>query len=206
MHILFLTDNFPPEVNAPASRTHEHCRLWAASGHRVTVITCAPNFPKGRVFDGYRNAVWQQEMMDGIHVIRVWSYITANEGFSRRVLDYMSFMLTATLASLFVRRVDVVIGTSPQFFTACAAWLVGALKRVPFIVSFGSFVDETSALADLILPDHAPLESWLDDVPESGAGGMVASLAPPAVHPLHNPQRLFAVYGPIVEHLQMIAR
>ena len=133
MHILFLSDNFPPEVNAPASRTHEHCRLWAAAGHQVTVVTCAPNFPKGRVFDGYRNALWQQETIDGIRVIRVWSYITANEGFARRVLDYLSFMAAGTVAGLFVRRVDVVVGTSPQFFTACAAWAVGACKRVPFV-------------------------------------------------------------------------
>jgi anaerobic selenocysteine-containing dehydrogenase len=61
-----------------------------------------------------------------------------------------------------------------------------AIAKIPYIVSFGSFLDETSALADLILPDHAPLESWLDDVPESGAAGMVASLAAPAVHPLHD--------------------
>ena len=133
MHILFLTDNFPPEVNAPASRTHEHCRQWVQAGHQVTVITCAPNFPTGKVFDGWRNRLWQQGQVDGIRVIRVWSYITANEGFVRRVLDYVSYMLTATVASLFVRRVEVVIGTSPQFFTACAGWAVGALKRVPFI-------------------------------------------------------------------------
>lgn len=133
MHILFLTDNFPPEVNAPASRTHEHCRQWVRNGHEVTVITCAPNFPTGRVFDGWSNKLWQQSTMDGIRVIRVWSFITANEGFMRRVLDYVSYMLTATLASLFVRRVDIVIGTSPQFFTAVAGWSVGLLKRVPFI-------------------------------------------------------------------------
>ena len=133
MHILFLTDNFPPEVNAPASRTHEHCRLWVAAGHQVTVITCAPNFPKGRVFDGYRNAWRQEEIIDGIRVIRVWSYITANEGFTRRVLDYLSFMATATLGSLGVRKVDIVVGTSPQFFTACAAHAVGLLKRRPWV-------------------------------------------------------------------------
>ena len=133
MHILFLTDNFPPEVNAPASRTHEHCRQWVAAGEQVTVITCSPNFPKGRVFDGYRNRLWQQETIDGIRVIRVWSYITANEGFVKRVLDYTSYMLTAFIASLFVRRVDIVVGTSPQFFTAVAAWAVGAVKRIPFV-------------------------------------------------------------------------
>ncbi len=133
MHILFLTDNFPPEVNAPASRTHEHCRHWVAAGAQVTVITCAPNFPKGRVFAGYRNRLWQQERIDGIRVIRVWSYITANEGFVKRVLDYTSYMLTAFIASFFVRGADVVVGTSPQFFTAVAGWAVGAAKRIPFV-------------------------------------------------------------------------
>ncbi len=133
MHILFLTDNFPPEVNAPASRTHEHCRQWVAAGEQVTVITCAPNFPKGRVFDGYRNRLWQQETIDGIRVIRVWSYITANEGFVKRVLDYTSYMLAAFIASLLVRRVDIIVGTSPQFFTAVAGWAVGAVKRIPFV-------------------------------------------------------------------------
>jgi glycosyltransferase involved in cell wall biosynthesis len=133
VHILFLTDNFPPEVNAPASRTFEHCREWVKAGHQVTVVTCAPNFPKGKVFDGYRNKLWQTETMEGIRVIRVWSYITANEGFVRRILDYQSYMLSAIVASAFVRKVDLVIGTSPQFFTACAAYVVSRYKFRPYI-------------------------------------------------------------------------
>lgn len=133
MHILFLTDNFPPEVNAPASRTFEHCREWVKEGHQVTVITCAPNFPTGKVFAGYRNRVWQNEDMEGIRVIRVWSFITRNEGFAKRILDYLSFMVTAFLASLLVRGVDVIVATSPQFFTACAAYAVSAMKRKPWI-------------------------------------------------------------------------
>ena len=61
-----------------------------------------------------------------------------------------------------------------------------ALAKIPTIVSFGSFIDETSAQADLILPDHAPLESWLDSVPESGSMQTVVNLSPPAVLPLHD--------------------
>lgn len=133
MHILFLTDNFPPEVNAPASRTFEHCREWVKAKHQVTVITCAPNFPKGQVYNGYRNKLWHLEQMEGIRVIRVWSYITANEGFAKRILDYQSFMITGAIAGMFVRGVDIVIGTSPQFFTVCAAWVTSVLKQVPFI-------------------------------------------------------------------------
>jgi len=133
MHILFLTDNFPPEVNAPASRTFEHCREWVKSGHKVTVLTCAPNFPRGRVYEGYKNKLWQSEELDGIKVVRVLSYITANEGFLGRTLDYVSFMLSAIVMAPFIRRVDIVIGTSPQFFTACAAYAVSACKRIPFV-------------------------------------------------------------------------
>src|ERR1700733_1806012 len=99
MHILFLTDNFPPEVNAPASRTMEHCREWVRHGHRVTVITCVPNFPTGTIFAGYQNRLRQREIMDGVEVVRVWTYIAANEGFFRRTLDYVSFMVAAVLAA-----------------------------------------------------------------------------------------------------------
>ncbi len=133
MHILFLSDNFPPEVNAPATRTFEHCREWVKAGHRVTVVTCAPNFPRGKVYQGYRNRPWQSEWQDGIRVVRVWSYVTANEGVVRRTLDYLSYMVSAVLAAPFVRRVDLVVGTSPQIFTACAAYAVSRMKRVPFV-------------------------------------------------------------------------
>ena len=100
MKILFLTDNFPPESNAPASRTVEHAREWVAAGHEVTVITCAPNFPAGKLFEGYRNHWYKSEMRDGIKIVRVKTYITANEGFIKRTLDYQSFMLMGTLASV----------------------------------------------------------------------------------------------------------
>lgn len=160
MHILFLSDNFPPEVNAPASRTHEHCRRWVDAGAQVTVVTCAPNFPTGQVFDGYRNRLWQEENVDGIRVVRVWSYITANEGFARRVMDYLSFMLSAFIAGLFVRRVDIVIGTSPQFFTAVAAWGVGALKRVPFVFELRDLWPESIKAVGAMKPSR--VIRWLE--------------------------------------------
>jgi hypothetical protein len=133
VHILFLTDNFPPETNAPASRTHEHTKRWAAAGHRVTVVTTAPNFPAGKIFEGYRNRLWQREQIDGVEVIRLWTYITANEGFLRRTLDYVSFMVAAILATPFLPRPDVIVSTSPQFFTPCAAFVVSRLKWRPWV-------------------------------------------------------------------------
>ena len=82
-------------------------------------------------------------------------------------------------------QVLLVDGANPVF-AAPAAWRVrDALLKVPFIASFGSFIDDTSVLADLILPDHSFLESWTDGRPESGASVAVATLAPPAMRPLH---------------------
>lgn len=132
MKILFLTDNFPPEVNAPASRGYEHCQEWVRRGAEVTVITCAPNFPQGKVYKGYRNRLFSREKMDGINVIRVWSYISANKGFVRRTLDYMSFALTGFLAGLF-QKADIVLTTSPQFFTNFAGYGLSLFRRKPWV-------------------------------------------------------------------------
>lgn len=133
MHILFLTDNFPPEGNAPATRTYEHATHWVRMGHKVTIITCAPNFPDGKLFEGYKNAWYQTHKHDGIKVVRVKTYITANEGTFKRILDYMSFMVAAFFAGIFQKKPDIIIATSPQFFCACAGWLLSVLKRKPFV-------------------------------------------------------------------------
>lgn len=133
MRILFLSDNFPPESNAPATRLHEHAVRWVRAGHEVTVITCAPNFPEGKLYPGYRNRWRQVETIDGIRVVRVKTYITANEGFLRRTLDYMSFMAMAFAMGLFERRPDVVVATSPQFFCAIAGWALSIAKWRPFV-------------------------------------------------------------------------
>lgn len=133
MRILFLTDNFPPEVNAPASRTFDHCREWVQAGEDVTVITCEPNFPQGKCYPGYKNRLYKREVMDGIKVIRVWSYMVPNQGFLKRTLDYISFSITGFLAGLFVKA-DVIVATSPQFFTALAGRTLHWWKRKPWVM------------------------------------------------------------------------
>lgn len=137
MHILFFTENFPPETNAAAARVFERACYWAAWGHQVTVMTCAPNFPQGKLYPGYRNAWRQVEELNGIRVVRVKSYIAANEGVVRRTLDFLSFMATGFIAGIFERKPDVIVSTSPQFFAAVAGWALGAIRRRPFIFELG---------------------------------------------------------------------
>lgn len=137
MKILFITENYPPETNAAATRVSERVPYWLGAGHDVTIITTAPNFPAGKLHDGYRNRWKSVEWIDGAKVVRVWSYISANEGFFRRTVDFISFMLTGTLAALREPRPDVVVATSPQFFSAVAGWMIGKFRRRPFVFELG---------------------------------------------------------------------
>jgi anaerobic selenocysteine-containing dehydrogenase len=109
----------------------------------------------------------------------------------------VSFMPQASTPAVPARGLrDLLAGAAPQVllldeanpvFAAPSAWNVGNwLRQVPFVASFGSFIDETSAHADLILPDHSFLESWVDSAPESGAATAVATVAPPAMRPLYD--------------------
>ena len=144
MKILFLTDNFPPEVNAPATRTYEHAKEWGEAGAEVTIITCNPNFPQGKIYEGYQNKLKQVEYLEGMKVIRVWSYMSANQGFLKRTLDYVSFSVMSSIIGLF-EKADVIIATSPQFFTTWSGWFLSKLKRKPWIFELRDLWPESIA-------------------------------------------------------------
>lgn len=134
MHILFLCHYFPPEVNAPASRTYENAKRWVRAGHRVTVLTCHPSHPGGVVYPGFRNSVHAWDEKDGIRVLRVGTYLSANKGFVKRTANYVSFMFSAMAQCWRVKDVDVVVSTSPQFFCGMAGYFVSRLKRRPWVL------------------------------------------------------------------------
>jgi anaerobic selenocysteine-containing dehydrogenase len=98
-----------------------------------------------------------------------------------RLRQFAADVLSGTSAA----QVLLVDGANPVFTTPPAWRVREAFEKIPYIVSFSSFLDETTALADLILPDHSFLESWSEAIPESGAMTAVASVAPPAMRPLH---------------------
>lgn len=133
MRILFFTHYFPPEVNAPANRTHEHCREWVAAGHEVHVVTCIPSHPFGKPFPGFRRRWYQHELVDGIQVHRVWTYLAPNRGVLRRTLNYLSFIPTAVMRASRLGLFDVTIGTSPQFFCAVATWAYTRVRPTPWV-------------------------------------------------------------------------
>lgn len=136
MRILFFTENFPPETNAAATRVYERAVYWAKWGHEVTIITCQPNFPHGKLFEGYENT-YAVGIMSEIKVVRVKTYIAVNRGVISRVLDFLSFMVMGYLAARKEPTPDVVVSTSPQFFAAVAAWWFAKRRGLKYVFELG---------------------------------------------------------------------
>ncbi len=134
MKVLFVTDHFYPEPSAPAAHIYDRVLSWAGAGHDVTVLTAVPNFPDGVPQPGYRNRWRSEEEVAGVRIVRVKTYMAPNRGRLRRILDYVSFFLSASLFAWTVRRPDVIVSSSPHIFVPMAAVLHAGLRRVPHVL------------------------------------------------------------------------
>lgn len=123
---------FPPEMGAPAGRFYDFAQYWVRSGHRVTVITGFPNFPGGRIHDGYRGRFFQREEIDGIDVWRCW--LVTRKGRFGRSLAYATWLLSSTVIALFGRwRADVVVATSPPPIVGLPGRIASWRRGVPLV-------------------------------------------------------------------------
>jgi glycosyltransferase involved in cell wall biosynthesis len=135
MRILIVTHYFPPETGAPQARLSGLAATWAADGDDVTVLTGMPNHPTGVLPPSYRRAVLRRERCDGYRVVRTWLYATPNEGVARKTLGHLSFMASSVLLGWRASGpADVVVVSSPTFFSIASGWLLARLKRARFVV------------------------------------------------------------------------
>ena len=133
-HILFITPYYPPERGAAPVRISETAMHLVKRGHRVTVLTTVPNYPTGIVPLEYRGRVIQEEMRDGVRVVRVWSFVTPNKGFLRRILAQLSFgCLVPLIGGREIDHIDVIIVESHPLFNAIAGRMLARRKHCPFI-------------------------------------------------------------------------
>jgi glycosyltransferase involved in cell wall biosynthesis len=135
VRVLIVTHYFPPETGAPQARLSGLAATWAADGDEVTVLTGMPNHPTGVLPPAYRRAVLRRERRDGYRVVRTWLYATPNEGIARKTLGHLSFMASSViLGARASGPADVVVVSSPTFFSILSGWLLARLKRARFVV------------------------------------------------------------------------
>ncbi|MEI7832236.1 MAG: glycosyltransferase family 4 protein [bacterium] len=133
--IIYLCHYFAPEIGAPSARIYEMAQQWVSLGHTVKVVTCFPNHPTGVIPPEYRGKSYQKEMVDGIEVYRNWVYATPNEGFIKKTLGHLSFMFSSVLFSTrHLGKADVIIVSSPTFFSVFSAWFISKVKHIPLVL------------------------------------------------------------------------
>jgi glycosyltransferase involved in cell wall biosynthesis len=135
VRVLIVTRYFAPETGAPQARLSGLAATWAADGDDVTVLTGMPSHPTGVLPPSYRRAVLRRERRDGYRVVRTWLYATPNEGVARKTLGHLSFMASSVLLGGWSSGpADVVVVSSPTFFSILSGWLLARLKRARLVV------------------------------------------------------------------------
>jgi colanic acid biosynthesis glycosyl transferase WcaI len=132
MRFLILTQYFPPEIGAPPVRLAAVAQGLHGLGYEVEVATAMPNYPMGRIFDGYRGTLYRLEDWEGITVHRVWAYPSVGVGL-QRLLNYGSFAATSLFALVRARRPDYLFVESPPLLLGVPALLAATVWRVPVI-------------------------------------------------------------------------
>ncbi len=124
MKILVVSFYYEPEIGAAPNRITNLVRGLKERGAQVDVLTCLPNYPKGRIFDGYRGRFSMQENLDGVNVYRYWTYATVSKGIVRRALAMTSFAVTMWAFGLkrkLIHSYDKVIIQSPPIMVSASA-------------------------------------------------------------------------------------
>ena len=131
MKILLLTQWFDPE---PTFKGLAFARELQQQGHQVQVLTGFPNYPGGKIYDGYKLKLYQREQIDGISVLRVALYPNHDSSALKRILNYISFAFMAMLFGIFAtKKADVIYAYHPPLTVGLAAILIKLFRRTPVV-------------------------------------------------------------------------
>ena len=132
MHILLIHQAFASLNEPGGTRHHELARYLVEKGHQFTVIASPVSYLTGKPGQIHTPWVTKQEEQ-GITILRTYTYPALHRSFFHRFIGFLSFMLSSFFASLRVKRVDLVWGTSPPIFQGLTAWLVARLRGARFL-------------------------------------------------------------------------
>lgn len=141
MQILILTQWYPPE---PAVLIQELAQTLQDMGHEIMVLTGLPNYPSGVLYSGYKMRLWQRETVDNVSVTRVPLYPDHSQSGLKRVLNYVSFSLSAIFLGRWkMPKPDVIFVYHPPLIIGIPAIIHAKLWRVPFVYQVQDMWPET---------------------------------------------------------------
>jgi colanic acid biosynthesis glycosyl transferase WcaI len=165
MKFVILTQYFYPEVGATQARLDAVCNELTRAGHEVEVVTAMPHHPAGRIAPSYRGRFYAKEERNGITIHRVWLY-AANGSGTKRILSYLSFMITSLAGLLRARRPDYLFVDSPPLMLAVSAWIASRLWNRPLIFNVADLWPDSARdlgviRSEALLRFASLLEKWI---------------------------------------------
>lgn len=133
MHILFISQYYPPEIGAASNRISYFAQFLAKTGHTVSVLTSAPNYPEGKIYPGFQNR-FSVKQENGVTVYRTRIFLTPKANTLARLIHYLSFMVSSFITRRKIEKPDIIIATSPPLFTGLIGIIFKKLWRVPIIL------------------------------------------------------------------------
>jgi glycosyltransferase involved in cell wall biosynthesis len=131
MHILLIHQAFAALDEPGGTRHHELARHLARQGHQVTIIASPVSYLTGT---SEKKELGKRTDDLGVTIIRSYTFPALHRSFIWRVFSFFSFMISSFISGLFVKKVDLVWGTTPPIFQGPTAWLLARLKGVPFLL------------------------------------------------------------------------
>lgn len=153
MKLTIFTQYYPPEIGAPQNRLSNLASHFVAAEHQVTVLTAMPNYPTGRVKEGYGGAV-QRECRDGVSIVRTFIYPCQSAALIPRLLSYFSFVFSSVLfGSLLVGTSDYLLVESPPLFLGLSAVWLSWLKGAKLIFNVSDLWPQSAVSLGVIRPN-----------------------------------------------------
>lgn len=164
MRLIILTQYYPPEIGAPQRRLSDMAQRFVKSGHSVTVLTAMPNYPVGRIADGYGGIV-RRERIDDVTVIRTFIYPTHSTSPFLRMANYLSFVMSSLLMGIFLLpHADYLMVESPPLFLGMSGYLLSRIKSARLVFNVSDIWPSGLARLELISVTSIAyrLSSWLE--------------------------------------------
>ena len=162
IHILYISQYFPPEFGAGSARAYELAKRWADAGSRVTVLTGFPSYPTGGpppASGASRATLTRRERVDGITLIRSRAINVGKRRSRDRLLAYSSFALSAALRGIALTRPNIIVASSPPLTVGMIGWWISRIKRAPFVLDVRDLwpqsITDLGAASPGSLPDRA---------------------------------------------------
>ena len=134
LRVLILSQFFYPEMGAPAARFLDFSRYFLKNGHEVMVLTGFPNFPSGKIHEGYGKKIFMEEDFEGIKIFRTWLHSSPRLGFANKAMGYASFTASSILgAASRLPDFDVMVATAPPPTIGLSALAIAKGRNRPFV-------------------------------------------------------------------------